>query len=216
MLRRTRRAAKNVFRKLSSSSKHSGSTSSRDQMSVDSVHQTSESREEVELEVPRTRIRIRVMTMIEHNVVRTACEREILERLQNRSFAHHKSFENMLLIKTGLGQDMDRAFRNAGWDEFINFTESGSQFLTMEFFMSLNIIHLLGETQIRFRFFNEEFLLTPKEMSIALGFHKRCLFDPNALLRDHCYRNSWWDSISDDPVGNKNSITSIHNPTLRF
>jgi hypothetical protein len=83
-------------------------------MSVDSVHQTSESREEVELEVPRTRIRIRVMTMIEHNVVRTACEREILERLQNRSFAHHKSFENMLLIKTRLGQDMDRAFRNAG------------------------------------------------------------------------------------------------------
>jgi hypothetical protein len=26
----------------------------------------------------------------------------------------------------------------------------------------------------------------------------------------------WWDTISDDPVGSKNSITSIHNPTLRF
>jgi hypothetical protein len=112
---------------------------------------------------------------------------------------------------------MDRAFEYAGWDNFTNITESGSHLLTMEFLMTLNIVHLPRETQIRFRFFNEEFLMTPKEMSIALGFNKRSFLDPDALIRSHRYdRNVWWDTISDDPVGSKNSITYIHNPTLRF
>src|SRR5579883_3180492 len=131
MLRRTKRAAKNVIRKLSSSSKHSGSNSS--QMSVDSVRQTSEHQEEVQTEVPRQCLRIRVMTRIEHIVVRTDYEREDLDRLRNRSFAHHKTFDNMLLIKTGIGQDMDRAFEYAGWDNFTNITEACSRLLTMEF-----------------------------------------------------------------------------------
>ena len=54
-------------------------------------------------------------------------------------------------------------------------------------------------------------------MSIALGFNKRCILNYDALIRDNRYdRDAWWDTISDDPVGRKNSITSIHNPTLRF
>jgi hypothetical protein len=174
MLKKTRKLAKTVIRKFNSSSKHSGSNSS--QMSVDSVHQISEHQEEVQTEVPRQRLRIRVMTRIEHIVVRTDYERDALERLKNRSFAHHKTFDNMLLIKTGIGQDMDRAFEYAGWDNFTNITESGSHLLTMEFLMTLNIVHLPRETQIRFRFFNEEFFMTPKEMSIALGFNKRSFF----------------------------------------
>src|SRR5690348_7492211 len=124
MLRRTKKAAKNVIRKLSSSSKHSGSNSS--QMSVDSVQQTSESQEEVQTKVPRQCLRICVMTRIKHIVVRTDYEREALDRLMDISFEHHKTFDNMLLIKTGIGQDMDRAFEYAGWDNFANITEAAS------------------------------------------------------------------------------------------
>ena len=55
-----------------------------------------------------------------------------------------------------------------------------------------------------------------KDFSIALGFHKRCFLDPNELVKKHRYdRNSWWSAISNEPVSTKNSIVSIHNPTLR-
>lgn len=40
-------------------------------------------------------------------------------------------------------------------------------------------------TKIYFRFFNEQFFMCGKELSIALGFHKRFLFDLNALVKDH-------------------------------
>lgn len=95
MLKKTKRAAKNVIRKLSSSSKYSDSNPSRDQMSVDSVHRTSEPQEEVQTEVPRQHLRIRVMTRIEDIVVHIEYKREALEHLKNRSFAHHKTFDNM-------------------------------------------------------------------------------------------------------------------------
>jgi hypothetical protein len=56
-----------------------------------------------------------------------------------------------------------------------------------------------------------------KELIIVLGFHKRFLFDPNALIKDHHYdRSVWWSVISDEIVSSKNSIVSIHIPTLRL
>lgn len=84
-------------------------------MSVDTIHHTSEEahtkvdaepEEETSLEVPRPRLRIRGMTTIEHIVVRTGYEREALDLLMTRSYEHHKTFNNMMLIKTGLGHDM--------------------------------------------------------------------------------------------------------------
>ena len=49
------------------------------------------------------------------------------------------------------------------------------------------------------------------------GFHKRCILDPNELAKKHHYdQNTWWSAISNEPVSSKNSIVSIHNPTLRF
>jgi hypothetical protein len=56
-----------------------------------------------------------------------------------------------------------------------------------------------------------------EDFSIALGFHRRCILDPKELAKKHHYdQNSWWSAISNEPVSSKNSIVSIHNPTLRF
>ena len=50
-----------------------------------------------------------------------------------------------------------------------------------------------------------------------MGFNKRCILDPNTLVECYEYdRSSWWSVISNEPVSSKNSIVSIHNPTLRF
>src|SRR6185503_7738268 len=49
------------------------------------------------------------------------------------------------------------------------------------------------------------------------GFNKRCILDPNTLVERYQYDHSpWWSEISNEPVSSKNSIVSIHNPTLRF
>ena len=38
-----------------------------------------------------------------------------------------------------------------------------------------------------FWFFNEQFEMTLKEFSIALGFRKRCMLDPSSLAKKHRY-----------------------------
>ena len=95
--------------------------------------------------------------------------------------------------------------------------EPGSQLLTMEFLISLAIEETGAETKVYFRLFNEQFMMKLKDFSIALGFHKRCILDPNDLAKKHRYdRNSCWSAISNEHVSSKNSIVSIHNPTLRL
>jgi len=186
-------------------------------MSVDSSQHDTVSQESESQEVPRNRIRIRIMTRVEHILTRNEEERKVLDKLQTRIYSHAKYFDAMVLIKTGLGGDMERACNNAGWQNFYRVSEIGSHFLTMEFLMSLNIEVLPTETNIRFRFFNEDFVLTPKQLSDALGFHKKCVIDVELLVTNHRYnRAQWWDSIMGELSSGKNSITSIHNPTLRL
>jgi hypothetical protein len=117
----------------------------------------------------------------------------------------------------GLKQDMIRAFSYAGWYDFADIIETGSQLLTMEFLMSLGIEETPKTTKIYFHFFDDQYGLTTKELSVALGFNKKCLLDPNAFIKDYQYgRTTWWNEISEEPVSSKNSIMSIHNPTLRL
>ncbi|RLM98180.1 hypothetical protein C2845_PM06G25850 [Panicum miliaceum] len=59
--------------------------------------------------------------------------------------------------------------------------------------------------------------ITETELSVELGFSKKCLLDPNELVKDYQYdRTTWWNEISEEPVSSKDSIVSIHNPTLRL
>ena len=83
--------------------------------------------------------------------------------------------------------------------------------------MSLTVEEISTETKVYFQFFNEQFKMTLQQFSDALGFNKRCNLDPNTLVERYQYdRSSWWSEIFNDPVSSKNSIVSIHNPTLRF
>ena len=112
---------------------------------------------------------------------------------------------------------MNQAFTASGWENFADIVEPGSHLLTMEFLMSLTVEETSTEAKVCFRFFNEQFEMTLQQFSVALGFNKRCILDPNTLVERYQYdRSSWWSEISNEPVSSKNSIVSIHNPTLRF
>ena len=98
---------------------------------------------------------------------------------------------------TGLMQDMNQAFTTVGRDNFTDIVEPGSQLLTMEFLMSLTVEETVTETKVYFWFFNEQFEMTLKQFSVALGFHKRCILDPNTLAENYEYdHSSWWNLIS--------------------
>ena len=119
-------------------------------------------------------------------------------------------------MMTGLRQDMNRTFTAVGWSRFADITEPGSHLLTMEFMSTLHVKTVGKETKIHFRFFNEFFEMLPRDFSNTLGFSKKCLLEANALTDDHEYdRRAWWNETSDEQVRSKNSIVSIHNPTLR-
>ena len=112
---------------------------------------------------------------------------------------------------------MNQAFTAIGWEDFANIVELGSHLLTMEFLFSFVVEETSTKTKVYFWFFNEQFEMTLKEFIITLGFHKRCMLDPSSLAKKHRYdQNSWWGTISNEPVSSKNNIVSIHNPTLRF
>ena len=112
---------------------------------------------------------------------------------------------------------MNNALTVVGWENFADIIEPGSQLLTMKFLISLAVEETDAETKVYFRLFNKEFVMKLKYFSIALGFHKRCILDTNELAKKHRYdRTSWWSAISNEPVSSKNSIVSIHNPTLMF
>ena len=79
----------------------------------------------------------------------------------------------------------------------------------MEFLMSLTVEETSTETKVYFRFFNKKFEVTLQQLNVALGFHKRCIVDPNTLAENYEYdRSSWWNLISNEPLSSKNSLHS--------
>src|SRR6185312_16042344 len=216
MITRAKEKVKKAFSRRSRSSR--SSSSSRDNMSDDSGHRSHASQEEEEIPaVPRSRFRIRILTMVEQIIYKNDYEWQALELLKRQTYALAKRFEIRFLIMTGFLQDMNQAFIAVGWENFADIIDPGSHLLTMEFLMSLTIEETSTETKVYFRFFNEQFEMTLQQFSVALGFNKRCILDPNTLVECYQYdRSSWWCEICNEPVSSKNNIVSIHNPTLRF
>ena len=129
-------------------------------MSVDSVHRPSQFQEEEEEApaspaVPRPRLKIRVLTSVDHIVIRTDYERH--PRAVEEAYGHCKRFNTEFLMMTGLRKDMNHAFTTSGWSRFADITEPGSHHLTMEFLSTLHVETVGKETKINFRFFNEFF-----------------------------------------------------------
>jgi hypothetical protein len=155
--------------------------------------------------------------MVQQIIYKNDYERQALELLKRQTYAHAKRIETRFPIMTGLLQDMNQASTAVGWENFADIVEPGSHLLTMEFLMSLTDEETSTETKVYFRFFNEQFEMTLQQFSVALGFNKRCILDPNTLVERYQYdRSSWWSEISNEPVSSKNSIVLIHNLTLRF
>ena len=128
--------------------------------------------------------------MVEQIIFKNNYERQALELLKRQTYAHAKRFETRFLIMTGLFQDMNQAFTAIGWENFADIVVPGSNLLTMEFLMSLTVEETSTETKVYFRFVNDQFEMTLQQFSVALGFNKRCILDPNTLVKRYQYDRS--------------------------
>src|SRR6185312_1014280 len=125
MITRAKEKIKKAFSRRSRSSRRS--SSSRDNMSVDSGHRSHASREEEEIPaVPRSRFLIRILMMVKQIVYKNDYEHQALELLKRQTYAHAKRFETCFLITMGLLQDMNQAFTAVGWENFDDIVEPGS------------------------------------------------------------------------------------------
>ena len=85
----------------------------------------------------------------------------------------------------------------------------------MEFLTTLHVETVGKETKIYVHFFDEFFEMKLRDFS-SVGFSKKYTLQATARTEEHDYdRSAWSNEISDEPVSSKNSIVSIHNPTLR-
>ena len=82
---------------------------------------------------------------------------------------------------------MNNALTAIVWENFADIVEPSSQLLTMEFLISLVVEETGAKTKVYFCLFNEQFEMKLKDLSITLGFHKRCTLDPNELAKKHRY-----------------------------
>ena len=91
--------------------------------------------------------------------------------LKTRSFEHTCAFDNDFMEKTGMNNDFENVWHAVGWSDFAHIPEQGCRLLTIQFLCTLKT----GEEGISFCFPRDEYSLSWKDLSIYLGFHKKCL-----------------------------------------
>ena len=92
-------------------------------------------------------------------------------------------------------------------------SKEGSHLLTIQFLCTLQE----EDDGVSFHFFGREYQLSWKNLSLLLGFHRKCIVDFDKAVRDFkCH--SFWTSISGQVIVGKfyPCCNDIHNPTLRL
>lgn len=119
----------------------------------------------------RTKVR-RTYALTELNL-QSALERQVYAILKDRVFGHIRAYDPNLLTKTGMDVDFANVWHVLGWEGFVLVDEHGACFLTIQYLSTLRDV---GDG-IMFRFFRMEYHLSVKNLSLHLGFNKRCSVD---------------------------------------
>jgi hypothetical protein len=104
-------------------------------------------------------------------------------------------------------------WKAVGWENVDPIWEEGSRLLTIQFLCSLQEV----DNGITFRLFEIEYFVSWNDLSLHLGFNKRCSIDLDHFLKGlNCHK--FWGEISSQVVVGKFSPrnANIQHPALRF
>jgi hypothetical protein len=98
--------------------------------------------------------------------------------VKSRVFIHTPMYDPDLLQKIGMDTEFATIFIAARWENIDPMDEMGSHHLTIQFLCTL----VEDEVGISFRLFHKEYNVSWKDLSLYLGFHRRCLVETDHAL----------------------------------
>jgi hypothetical protein len=95
-------------------------------------------------------------------------------------FIHTPTYDPNLLQKIGIDTEFTTIWRAVGWENVNPMDEMGSRHLTIQFLCTL----MVDQDGISFRLFQKEYNVSWKDLSLHLGFHRRCSIETDHALYD--------------------------------
>lgn len=120
-------------------------------------------------------------------------DREIqaYNHVKDRIFLHTPLYNPELLQKTGMESEFEIVWKAVGWETIDPMDEEGSRLLTIQFLCSLQE----DQDGIIFRLFEQQYFVTWKDLSLHLGFNRKCATEIDHAM-PHYNRNQFWEEIS--------------------
>jgi hypothetical protein len=142
----------------------------------------------------------------------TTEEMEKYKSLRHQELAHTHIYNVNSLERLGLDEGLATILRTIGWGKLYDEPHLGSHLLTLEFFMTFEIVEKNRKSFVRFRLFGKSFVCDFSHFSKLLDFSKSCLPESSAM------RNFNKVEFSDTIFGKFTRLrfSDIHNPSLRF
>jgi hypothetical protein len=144
--------------------------------------------------------------------IRTTKEMEKYECLHRQEFAHTHIYDVNLLERVGLDEELPIILRTISWGKLCDEPCLGSCLLTIEFFMTFEIVQKNRKSFVKFRLFGKSFGCDFSHFSVLLDFNKTYLPESSAM------RNFNKVEFSDAISGKSTRLrfSDIHNPSLMF
>jgi hypothetical protein len=144
--------------------------------------------------------------------IHTTEDMEKYESLRHREFIHTCVYDVNLLERVGLDEEILTILRTISWGKLFDEPRLGSCLLTLEFFMTFEIVEKNRKSFVKFCLFGKSFGCDFSHFSELLDCSKSCLPESSAMRTFNKVEFS--DAISGNFA--RLRFNDIHNPSLRF
>jgi hypothetical protein len=132
--------------------------------------------------------------------------------LRHRECAHTHVYDLNLLERVGLNEELPTILWTIGWEKLYDEHCLGSRHLTLEFFISFEIVEKIRKSFVKFHLFGKSFGCDFSHFSELLDFSKSCL--PESIAMRNFNKVEFSDAISEKSA--RLRFSDIHKPSLSF
>jgi hypothetical protein len=142
----------------------------------------------------------------------TTEEMEKYESLHRREFAHTHVYDVNLLGRVDMDEELPTILRTITWGKLYDEPRLGSRLLTLEFFVTFELVEKNRKSFVKFCLFRKSFGCDFSHFSELLDFSKSCL--PESRSMRNFNKVEFSDAISGKFT--RLRFSDIRNPSLRF
>jgi hypothetical protein len=139
-------------------------------------------------------------------------EMEKYESLCHREFGHTCVYDENLLERIGMDEELPLILRTIGWGKLYNEPRLDLRLLTLKFLITFDTFEKSRKSFMKFHLFGRSFNCDFTRFSELLDFNRSCL--PKSVTMRNFNRMEFSDAISGKSA--RLRFNDIHNPSLRF